>query len=441
MRKNKLPGRIKAAFLTAALIGSTLLGTMAVQAAPETADTPAASEAPAERVVTEASGAAVELPIEQYFNISAAATAPKPTLKGTYTVEPVVGEIEVVNANLTDNETGSVKMTFAKIGAYEATLKIEAEATSTFGDSASFTDEYYLRAYVKNDGKGGFVTDVTAARDKDDPNTKVGEILFGICADDPPVKKVIEGDKKDEKFDFHMKATSPDTAPMPKDGESGEKVVNAGEGDVEFGWMFYDTAGDYSYDIWEEAGTDPNWTYDSTQYTKNVTITEGDDGKLAIESSYTDGSNTATFTNKYSEPQTTPTEAPTESPTEAPTEAPTQAPTDPATMPDGGSNGGGGSSGGGSNRGGSSRSETSNTSGTPTTPGEVLGATRDAAEDVGRGVLGAMRDPGNVLGAARDPGVLGAVRTGDSSAMITWAVILMLAVSGIVGWIRVYRRS
>ena len=67
----------------------------------------------------------------------------------------------------------------------------------------------------------------------------------------------------------------------------------------------------------------------------------------------------------------------------------------------------------------------------PTTPGEVLGATRDAAEDTGRGVLGAVRNPQ----------VLGAVRTGDTSAMVTWAVILMLAASGIVGWFNVYRRK
>jgi hypothetical protein len=41
----------------------------------------------------------------------------------------------------------------------------------------------------------------------------------------------------------------------------------------------------------------------------------------------------------------------------------------------------------------------------------------------------------------RNPQVLGAVRTGDTSAMVTWAVILMLAASGIVGWFNVYRRK
>jgi hypothetical protein len=85
------------------------------------------------------------------------------------------------------------------------------------------------------------------------------------------------------------------------------------------------------------------------------------------------------------------------------------------------------SSGGGNPPGGGRRERTSPPPSVPTTPGEVLGATRD----VGRGVLGAVREPQ----------VLGAVRTGDTSAMVTWAVILMLAASGIVGWFNVYRRK
>ena len=64
---------------------------------------------------------------------------------------------------------------------------------------------------------------------------------------------------------------------------------------------------------------------------------------------------------------------------------------------------------------------------TPPTPGEVLGATRD----VGRGVLGAVREPQ----------VLGAVRTGDTNAIIIWATILVLAVSGFAGWISIYHRK
>ena len=95
------------------------------------------------------------------------------------------------------------------------------------------------------------------------------------------------------------------------------------------------------------------------------------------------------------------------------------------------SNGGGGTpSGGGGGR--RSRPERSQTVTPPTTPGEVLGVTREVAEDTGRGVLGAVRN--------QQPSVLGAVRTGDSSTMVTWAVIMMLAMSGIIAWLNMYRR-
>ena len=385
MRKNKLPGRMKAAFLTAALIGTTLMGTMTAQAAPE------------DKVVNGTGGATVDLPIEQYFNISTAATAERPTLTGTYSVS---GDITAADVKLTDSQTGNISLTFPGVGVYEATLKISADAKSPFASAPeTFTEEYYLTAYVKNDGKGGFITDITAARTKDDPSTKVSQILFGICADDPPVRKVIQGvTGSTETFDFHMKA-DPTSSPMPEGASGGEKVVNAGEGGVEFGWMFYDKndIGEHNYDIWEAAGSTPNWTYDSTRYTKKVNITEGEDGKLAIASVYTDGSNVALFTNTFTE------------------------------------SGGGTPSGGGNGPGGGgrrSRPETSNntTPDAPTTPGEVLGAARDAAEDAGRGVLGAVRNPQ----------VLGAVRTGDFSAMVIWAVMLMLAVSGIAGWFNAY---
>ena len=82
MRNRTLRNRMKAAFLTAALIGSTLMGAIPAQAEPE-------SGADGEQVpkVITTDGAKVELPIEQYLNISKAATAKWPTLEGTYTVK------------------------------------------------------------------------------------------------------------------------------------------------------------------------------------------------------------------------------------------------------------------------------------------------------------------------------------------------------------------
>ena len=247
MRNRTLRNRMKAAFLTAALIGSTLMGAIPAQAEPE-------SGADGEQVpkVITTDGAKVELPIEQYLNISKAATAKWPTLEGKYTVKQIAGDsIEANDVTLKDNNSGNITLTFPHAGVYEAELNISAEATDPYNenDKQAFKGQYYLRAYVKNDGQGGFITDITAARDKDDPNTKVSEIAFGICADNPSVEKKIEGNiPQDEQFEFHLKAGD-EKMPMPARAAGGEKVVNAPAGHVEFGWMFFDKAGTYTYEI------------------------------------------------------------------------------------------------------------------------------------------------------------------------------------------------
>ena len=58
------------------------------------------------------------------------------------------------------------------------------------------------------------------------------------------------------------------------------------------------------------------------------------------------------------------------------------------------------------------------------------------------GVLGAVRDNGQqVLGAIRNPGqVLGAVRTGDPSAIFICGELLVLSSLMLTGWIALYRR-
>ena len=260
-------------------------------------------------------------------------------MNGTYTV---TGDVQA-SATLENTSDGSVngilKLTFPGVGVYNAELLIDAVATSTFGDSASFKDTDYITAYVKNTltAEGGFVTDITASKVKDDPSKKVGEIVFGVCADDPPVRKKIEGvQNSSEEFDFHMKQIDGSPVRMPKGGESGEKVVTDGEGPVEFGWMFYNTPGVYKYEISEVHAAKDNWTFDTQKYIKTVTITENAESKrLEINSEYDHSVNgEALFTNTYTEPSTTP------------------------------SGGGGTSSGGGGGR--RSRPETSNNP--PTTP-------------------------------------------------------------------------
>ena len=248
------------------------------------------------------------------------------------------------------------------------------------------------------------------------------------CVIDPPViKKVLDSNGNEitdttGTFVFRMEPTGANasTAPMPdglgiaKDLTLKGSTTYAGTGIFgpyykdsvgtlsEFGEITYDQEGVWTYKISEVSVSD-GYEVNEEIYTVTVTVTgDFEARKYKADITVVDKDNREikdaafTFTNKQTPSETNP--------------------------PTGG---GGNGPGGGGRR---SRPETSNP---PTTPGEVLGATRDAAEDTGRGVLGAVRNPQ----------VLGAVRTGDTSAMVTWAVILMLAASGIVGWFNVYHRK
>ena len=220
--------------------------------------------------------------------------------------------------------------------------------------------------------------------------------IYAACKEDPPIQKIVQGTSGEtDQFTFRMTADDP-SYPMPEGSTNGVKTVTVtGPGSYEFGWMYFDHAGTYTYTVQEIAGDNTNYTYDTAPYKKTTVVEEKDGHLVIVKSAYTrDGadSDVAVFTNVYNS----------------------------TTPPGGGGNG----PGGGGRR---PRRETSNPPTVPTTPGEVLGATRD----VGRGVLGAVRDPQ----------VLGAVRTGDTSAMVSWAAILVLAISGIAGWVSIYRRK
>jgi pilin isopeptide linkage protein len=289
--------------------------------------------------------------------------------------------------------------------AVKASGKKELATVDVANGTAKFTGLmpglYLIEQTVKSSDHAEFnpfLMSIPDAGNSYDVKAAPKSTIYAACKEDPPIKKIVEGTTgENDQFTFRMTADDP-SFPMPEGSVDGVKTVTVtGPGEYEFGWMYFDHAGTYTYTVEEVAGTNTNYTYDTTPF-KKTTVVEEVDGHLvvtkAVYSRNGADSEVATFTNVYST-GTTPT------------------------------GGGGNGPGGGGRR---SRPETSNP---PTTPGEVLGATRDAAEDTGRGVLGAVRNPQ----------VLGAVRTGDTSAMVTWAVILMLAASGIVGWFNVYRRK
>ncbi len=378
----------------------------------------------------------------------------------TVTLRPVDGapmpEKAEQEAKLTFAGTGKQSfpaISFDEPGDYRYTLEQEiSDTTVCWIDETKY--EILVRVFVNDQDNSLYVVFTDATGENKAEEFKFVNSVYEPCIIDPPVlKKVVDenGNVVEDTvgtFTFRLEAigTDSNTAPMPDDGRGGSKdLVLTGatnylrEGDFgplyqdskgtisEFGEIRYFETGTWEYQVSEVSASD-GYQVDDEIYNLKMEVTRDDTSHkyVATRTVTTKKQGVVelaefSFTNKKIPDPPAPTD-------------PTEAPTEPDTQPNGGGSGGGG---GGGSRGGSPRSETSNT---PTTPGEVLGATRDAAEDVGRGVLGAMRDPG-VLGAARNPGVLGAVRTGDSSMMVVWIVVMLLACSAIVGWFTMFVRK
>lgn len=303
-------------------------------------------------------------------------------------------KLEAANPELSEKLSAAVKASSKKA------LQAADVANGTVRFTGLTPGLYLIEQTVKSSDHAEFnpfLMSIPDAGNSYDVKAAPKSTIYAACKEDPPIRKIVEGTAgTNDQFTFRMTADDP-SFPMPEGSVDGVKTVTVtGPGEYEFGWMYFDHAGTYTYTVVEVAGTDSNYTYDTTPFKKTTVVEEVDGHLVVTRAFYTRNgadSDVATFTNVYSS----------------------------GTTPSGGGNG----PGGGGRR---SRPETTNP--TPT-PGEVLGATRDAAEDTGRGVLGAVRNPQ----------VLGAVRTGDTSVMVTWAVILMLAASGIVGWFNVYRRK
>ena len=300
---------------------------------------------------------------------------------------------------------------FVKPGDYE----YEVRQTSGNTDAYVYDDTVYkVIVAVRNDKDYNLEATVVAYKNKDEKAKQDIEFIniYEPCFSDPPVKKVVISDEgtapDDAKFRFSMKA-SDKTYPMPEGSVDGVKTITTGVGEYEFGNMYYEKEGTYTYSIVEENDGLPNFTYDGTMYTIKVVV-EKKDGKLeATRTTYkgTTLADIALFENHYRKSS-------------------------------------------GSNNSGSSTTTTSS-DGTHRSDwndgeeyndpaGSVLGAVRDAIEDgpVGQ-VLGAARDlvedspVGQVLGAVR-----GATRTGDNSFMMVSGLCFLVAMAVLAGWVKAY---
>ena len=137
-----------------------------------------------------------------------------------------------------------------------------------------------------------------------------------VTAADPPVKKVVKGDKPAvyPAFDFVITPVSTTAAglaaatmPMPEK----TRLSITGPGSAEFGNITFSREGTYVYSISETAGIEDGWTYDRSSCTVTYKVTKSADGRLlTVQRTITkDGSaaDDVVFTNTYREPAPEPT--------------------------------------------------------------------------------------------------------------------------------------
>ena len=144
-------------------------------------------------------------------------------------------------------------------------------------------------------------------------------VPFEPVRHDPPVKKVIEGDKPttDDTFVFTLTAlrntVELDEMPMPEGSQGQTKQVSiVGDGEYEFGWIEFNIPGTYVYQMKEENTGNKNYTYDSSTYTVTYEIIP-DGTSLSIERTIEkDGeeADECVFTNKYTKPTPAPQPGP-----------------------------------------------------------------------------------------------------------------------------------
>lgn len=131
--------------------------------------------------------------------------------------------------------------------------------------------------------------------------------LVPAISEDPPVQKLITGDKPESAstFTFVLKAKDP-SFPMPEGSSGSEKEIKiTGVGSKEFGRIVFTKPGTYVYTVHEKKGSVKGYTYDSKVYTIRYVVEEVD-GELLISADLEDDQGNLCagieFTNQYKTP-------------------------------------------------------------------------------------------------------------------------------------------
>ncbi len=199
---------------------------------------------------------------------------------------------------------------------------------------------YGVTIVVEDDHTTGKLKEVSRTIYKDGEEIVNGtddDIVFNNVYDALDATVVIEGEKKlenrditsEDVFEFELYQVINGTPELKQTVRNEDKAFKFE--------LTFDEEGTFNYVIKEKKGTDAQITYDTTEYTVEITVTD-EDGALKADVLINGAADTSVvFTNKYTKPTPTPTPvAPTPTPTPTPKPTPTPGYDEPKPTGDGG---------------------------------------------------------------------------------------------------------
>ena len=207
----------------------------------------------------------------------------------SFTISAAEGTPMPANTTVTNKADGTVDfgdITFDKAGTYTYTIREEKGSLSgvTYDES-----EKTVTVKVSDNGEGKLIAEVSGAGDE---AALKNEYAPSSAAADITAKKSLTGrDLKDGEFSFTISAA--EGTPMP----ANTTVTNKADGTVDFGEVTYTKAGTYTYTIREEKGNLGGVTYDESE--KTVTVKVSDDGKGQLIAEVSGAGDEAAFKNEY----------------------------------------------------------------------------------------------------------------------------------------------
>ena len=214
-----------------------------------------------------------------------------PALKGgdfSFTISSTDGPLPD-EKTVTNDAAGNVAfgaITFTQAGEYHYTI---SESGSMPGVTNDAKDKTFTVTVIDN---GDGTMTATASKIAGFENTyTVGSVDYSVTAD-VNVAKSLEG-RALSKGEFTFQLVDGD--------EIVDEAANDAEGNVYFRALTYtsDDLGEHIYKVREVTGDLGGVTYDKSEYTVKVTVSDNHDGTLSAKAS-TESSEGITFTNKYS---------------------------------------------------------------------------------------------------------------------------------------------